>query len=48
MPVEVALFTDAGVAWNSGNRPNFLGGDKSGVGSAGVSMRVNLGGYAIG
>jgi Tol biopolymer transport system component len=48
IPVEVALFTDGGVAWRSGNRPNFLGGDKSPVGSAGVSFRVNLGGYAIG
>jgi outer membrane protein assembly factor BamA len=48
IPVEVALFTDGGVAWDSGNRPTFLGGDKSGVGSAGASVRVNLGGYAIG
>ncbi|HVH27880.1 MAG TPA: BamA/TamA family outer membrane protein [Vicinamibacterales bacterium] len=48
IPVEVALFTDGGVAWYSGNRPTFMGGDKPGVGSAGVSMRVNLGGFAIG
>jgi outer membrane protein assembly factor BamA len=48
LPVEVALFTDGGVAWNKGQRPDFLGGDKSGVGSAGVGLRMNLGGYAIG
>jgi hypothetical protein len=48
LPVEVALFTDGGVAWNRGQRPSFFGGDRHGIGSAGVTLRVNLGGYAVG
>ena len=48
VPVEVALFTDGGVAWNAGERPSFLGGSRKGVGSAGVTLRVNLLGFAIG
>lgn len=48
LPVEVALFTDGGVAWNRGQRPSFFGGDRHGIASAGVALRVNLGGYAVG
>jgi Tol biopolymer transport system component len=48
LPVEVALFADGGVAWNRGERPSFLGGDRDGIGSAGIAFRVNLGGYAVG
>jgi outer membrane protein assembly factor BamA len=48
LPVEVALFADAGVAWNRGQSPSFLGGTREGVGSAGVAFRVNLFGYLIG
>jgi Tol biopolymer transport system component len=48
MPVEVALFADAGVAWNQGQKPSFLGGERDGVSSAGVAFRANLGGWAIG
>ncbi len=48
LPVEVAFFTDAGVAWSSGEQPSFFGGDRRGVASAGVAFRVNLGGFAIG
>ena len=48
LPVEVALFTDGGVAWNRGQRPSFLGGDRDGVASAGLALRVNLMGYAVG
>jgi outer membrane protein assembly factor BamA len=48
VPVEVALFTDAGVAWNSGEKPSFLGGTRQGVSSAGVTFRVNLLGFAVG
>jgi len=47
LPVEVAFFTDGGVAWNSGQRPSFFGGTRRGVGSAGVALRANLGGYAV-
>ena len=48
IPVEVALFTDGGVAWNSGERPAIFGGDKHGVWSAGAAFRVNLFNYAVG
>jgi outer membrane protein assembly factor BamA len=48
LPVEVALFADGGVAWNRGERPSFLGGDRDGIGSAGLGLRVNLGGFAVG
>jgi Tol biopolymer transport system component len=48
VPVEVALFTDGGVAWDRGEKPSFLGGTRKGVGSAGVALRVNLLGFAIG
>ncbi|HEY3044026.1 MAG TPA: hypothetical protein VGJ39_08370 [Vicinamibacterales bacterium] len=48
LPVEVAFFTDGGVAWNRGQWPSFFGGERHGVGSAGVTLRVNLAGYAVG
>jgi hypothetical protein len=47
VPVEVALFTDAGVAWDAGQRPSFLGGTRKAVESAGVAFRVNAFGYAV-
>ncbi len=48
VPVEVALFADGGVAWSRGESPALLGGDRHGVASAGVALRVNLLGFAIG
>ncbi len=48
VPVEVAFFGDAGVAWNSGEEPTFFGGSRKGVSSAGVALRVNLMGFAVG
>jgi outer membrane protein assembly factor BamA len=48
IPTEVALFADAGAAWNAGDRPTFLGGDRSPVSSAGITFRVNLFGFAVG
>jgi Tol biopolymer transport system component len=48
LPVEVAFFADAGSAWNQGERPDVLGGSRGGVSSAGVALRVNLFGYAVG
>ena len=48
LPVEVAFFTDGGVAWNQGQRPSFFGGQRHGVASSGVTLRVNLAGYAVG
>ena len=48
LPVEVAGFFDAGTAWTSGESPDWAGGDRTTVTSHGVSMRVNLFGFAIG
>ena len=48
IPVEVALFADGGVAWNRTESPKFLGGAREGVSSAGVALRVNLFGFAVG
>jgi len=48
VPAEVAFFVDGGVAWNVGERPAIFGGDREGVSSAGVALRVNLFGYAVG
>lgn len=47
-PIEAAVFADAGVAWSQGQNPTFFGGDRSGISSAGVALRVNLLGFAIG
>ncbi|HTD69615.1 MAG TPA: basic secretory protein-like protein [Gemmatimonadales bacterium] len=49
-PLEAAIFADAGVAWTQapGDKPTFLGGNRPGVSSAGVALRANLFGYAIG
>jgi outer membrane protein assembly factor BamA len=48
LPAEVAVFADGGVAWRGGERPSLLGGARRGVSSAGVSLRVNLMGFAVG
>jgi outer membrane protein assembly factor BamA len=47
IPTEVALFADAGTAWNADDRPTFLGGDRQPVSSAGVTFRVNMFGFAV-
>jgi hypothetical protein len=48
LPVEVALFADAGTAWYAGQTPSIFKGDRGGVTSAGVAIRANLMGFAIG
>jgi outer membrane protein assembly factor BamA len=48
VPIEVAFFADGGTAWSSGERPEVLGGSRQGVSSAGVALRVNLFGFAVG
>jgi Tol biopolymer transport system component len=59
VPVEVALFADGGVAWNSLSQATAIGVTGSvtqpqafklsnGVSSAGVALRVNLFGFAVG
>jgi Tol biopolymer transport system component len=47
IPVEFAVFADGGVAWNRGERPSFLGGDRKAVSSGGITFRVNLFGFAV-
>jgi Tol biopolymer transport system component len=48
LPIEIALFGDAGVAWTSDIDPSFLGGPRDLVRSAGAAIRFNLFGYLIG
>jgi Tol biopolymer transport system component len=48
LPVEVALFADAGIAFNNLDEPSFFGGDRTGVSSVGVALRANFFGYAVG
>jgi Tol biopolymer transport system component len=47
IPVEVALFVDAGVAWDSGTRPESFGRNGRPVASIGTAFRVNAFGFAI-
>jgi len=47
VPLELAFFGDAGVAWNKGESPDGLGGSREWVSSAGVALRANLFGYMI-
>ena len=46
-PVELAPFFDAGSAWSSSDRAQFLGGDRKTVTSAGLATRINLFGFLI-
>lgn len=48
LPVELAIFGDAGVAWTRDESPSFAGGDREWVRSAGIALRFNAFGYAIG
>jgi Tol biopolymer transport system component len=48
VPIEVAFFADAGTAWSNGEKPELFGGSRQGVSSAGVALRVNLFGFAVG
>jgi outer membrane protein assembly factor BamA len=47
VPVEVALFADAGVAWDQRSSPEFAGGTREAVTSVGWSFRTNLGGVIV-
>jgi hypothetical protein len=47
LPLDVALFGDAGTAWTSDEEPELLGGSREWVRSAGVGLRLNAFGYAI-
>jgi outer membrane protein assembly factor BamA len=48
LPVDAAIFYDAGVAWTDSSKAKFLGGTRNFVRSTGVTFRMNLLGYAIG
>ncbi len=47
VPIEVAGFFDAGVAWTRATRPSFAGGTRDWVRSAGVAVRFNAFGLLI-
>jgi Tol biopolymer transport system component len=47
LPVELAFFADAGVAWDQQSKPDFFGGNREPVASAGVAVRINAFGYAV-
>ena len=47
IPIEVAAFFDAGVAWTASSRPSFAGGDRDIVRSAGAAVRFNAFGLLI-
>jgi outer membrane protein assembly factor BamA len=47
VPVEIAVFADAGVAWLSGESPKLFGGDKEMLTSVGAAARVNVFGFLV-
>jgi Tol biopolymer transport system component len=47
LPIEMALFTDAGVAWDRTTRPGFSAADREPVVSVGAAMRINVLGFAV-
>jgi Tol biopolymer transport system component len=47
IPVELAVFTDAGVAWGRSERSGFAPGDNEPVVSVGAAARINLFGFAV-
>lgn len=47
LPLEVAAFMDAGVAWSSNTLPTFLGGTRNAVRSVGGAVRFNMFGFAV-
>ncbi|MEO6213241.1 MAG: BamA/TamA family outer membrane protein [Vicinamibacterales bacterium] len=48
LPIEMALFSDVGIAWGKTTSPSFSGGDREWVKSVGAAARMNLFGFAIG
>ena len=48
LPIEAAVFYDAGVAWTGSEGARMFGGTRDVVTSAGVTLRLNFFGYAIG
>ena len=48
VPIEVGVFADAGVAWDSVTKPKFAGGDRDWAKSVGATVRFNAFGFAVG
>lgn len=48
LPVDAAVFYDAGVAWTDSAKAQIFGGTRKLVRSTGFTLRMNLLGYAIG
>ena len=48
-PIEVAVFGDAGLAWDNGHKPSVFGGSgtRDPVFSAGAGLRINLFGFVV-
>jgi Tol biopolymer transport system component len=47
LPIDVAFFADAGLAWSAGDKPVFLGGSRQVVRSIGGAIRFNLLGILV-
>jgi len=47
LPIELAVFGDAGRAWNQSNSVLFAGIDRQWVRSVGAAARINLMGFAV-
>lgn len=47
LPLELAVFTDAGVAWGRNSSPRFSAGDRAPIVSVGAAARINLLGFAV-
>jgi hypothetical protein len=47
LPLEVAVFADAGVAWSAGSKPSLFGGDRDFLTSVGAALRANVMGFLV-
>jgi|EndMetStandDraft_8_1072994.scaffolds.fasta_scaffold15371_2 Tol biopolymer transport system component len=47
IPIEIGAFFDAGVAWDSGSKPDLFGGDRPLAKSTGATARINVFGVLI-
>ena len=47
LPVDLAVFGDAGAAWTADVEPRWLGGDRKWVRSMGLALRANALGFAV-
>ena len=47
LPIELALFADAGVAWTEAEEASFLGGTRDFVKSVGAALRFNVLGFMV-